>query len=85
MQLHEGLPERAHGLYDVVLANILATPLQVLAPLLCSHVRPGGGHLVLAGILSRQVDLLREAYAPWITLEVGDEEEGWVLMTGRRA
>jgi len=85
LQLHEGLPERAHGLYDVVLANILATPLQVLAPLLCSHVRPGGGHLVLAGILSRQVDLLREAYAPWITLEVGDEEEGWVLMTGRRA
>lgn len=85
VQLHEGLPERAQGLYDVVLANILATPLQVLAPLLCSHVRPGGGHLVLAGILSRQADLLREAYAPWIALEVGDEEEGWVLMTGQRA
>jgi len=45
-----------------VLANILATPLKVLAPLLCAHVR-SGGHLVLAGILARQADELKAAYA----------------------
>jgi ribosomal protein L11 methyltransferase len=64
------------------LANILATPLRVLAPLLCAHVAPGGS-LVLAGILERQADDLKAAYAPWIQLEVSDTQEGWILMTGR--
>jgi len=66
-----------------VLANILATPLRVLAPLLCNHVAPGG-HLVLAGILERQADELKEAYAPWVKLEVADTEDGWILMTAAR-
>jgi len=83
-QLNAGLPDRALGEYDLVLANILATPLKVLAPLLCSHVREGG-HLVLAGILARQADELREAYAPWVTLSVSDEEDGWILMTAVKA
>jgi ribosomal protein L11 methyltransferase len=84
VELSPGLPDRAQGEYDTVLANILATPLKVLAPLLCAHVRPGG-HLVLAGILARQAEELKEAYAPWIALEVADTEDGWILMTGRRA
>lgn len=79
-----GLPDAAQGEYDLVLANILATPLKVLAPLLCAHVR-AGGRLVLAGILSRQAQELKDAYAPWIALEVSDEQEGWILMTGRKA
>ena len=37
-----GTPELASGQYQTVLANILATPLKVLAPLLCSRVAPGG-------------------------------------------
>jgi ribosomal protein L11 methyltransferase len=36
---------------------------------------------VLAGILARQADELREAYAPWVPLSVSDEEDGWILMT----
>jgi ribosomal protein L11 methyltransferase len=79
-----GLPEIARGEYDLVLANILATPLKLLAPLLCAHVRPGG-HLVLAGILERQADELKQAYAPWCSLEVSDHEDGWILMTAPRA
>ena len=75
-----GLPDRAVGQYDVVLANILASPLKVLAPLLCSHVSPGG-HLVLAGILERQADELIEAYMPYCHLAVADREDGWILMT----
>ena len=80
VQLNAGLPEKAQGVYDTVVANILATPLKVLAPLLCAHVAPGGS-LVLAGILERQADELMQAYAPYIDLQVSDAQEGWILMT----
>lgn len=78
--LHAGLPDKAVGAYQTVLANILATPLKVLAPLLCAHVEKGG-HLVLAGILERQADELKAAYAPYCQLNVHDQEDGWILMT----
>ena len=81
--LNPGLPELAQGVYPLVIANILATPLKLLAPLLSAHVAPGG-HLILAGILSRQADELKAAYAPWLQLEVSDEEDGWILMTAER-
>lgn len=77
-------PDAAAGAYAVVLANILATPLKLLAPLLAGHVAPGG-HLVLAGILARQAAELQAAYAPWLALQVADDDDGWVLMTARRA
>jgi ribosomal protein L11 methyltransferase len=80
VQLSAGLPDKAQGMYQTVLANILATPLKVLAPLLCAHVAPSGA-LVLAGILERQADELKAAYSPWIHLEVADSEDGWILMT----
>ena len=83
VQLSAGLPDQAHGEYGTVLANILASPLKVLAPLLCAHVAQGG-HLVLAGILERQADELKEAYAPYVQLEVADSEDGWILMTAAR-
>lgn len=83
VEVNAGLPELARGTYPLVFANILATPLKLLAPLLSAHVAPGGS-LVLAGILERQVDELRAAYAPWLELSVGDGEEGWVLMTAVR-
>ncbi len=83
VQLHAGLPELAQGQYKTVLANILATPLKMLAPLLCGHVQEGG-HLVLAGILAQQADELKEAYAPYLKLEVADSQEGWILMTAVR-
>jgi ribosomal protein L11 methyltransferase len=81
--LNAGLPEAANGVYPLVLANILATPLKLLAPLLCGHLADGG-HLVLAGILERQAEELKDAYAPWVALEVGDAEDGWILMTAQR-
>ena len=84
VSVNAGLPELAQGQYPLVFANILATPLKLLAPLLCSHVA-AGGHLVLAGILERQTEELKAAYAPWLTLQVDDRDEGWVLMTGTMA
>ena len=82
--LNTGEPGLANGEYPLVIANILATPLKLLAPLLCAHVAPGG-HLILAGILAHQADELKAAYAPWLTLQVSAEEEGWILMTAQRA
>ncbi len=82
--LRAALPDGATGLYGTVLANILATPLKLLAPLLSGHVAPGGW-LVLAGILERQAADITAAYAPWITMAVADQEDGWILMTGRKA
>lgn len=82
--LRSGMPDIIADQYHVVLANILANPLQVLAPLLCNHVAPGG-HLVLAGILERQAELLKAAYAPWVQLEVRDSEDGWILMVAQKA
>ena len=82
--LSAGLPEQAQGEYGVVLANILATPLKLLAPLLAGHVARAGW-LVLAGILERQAQEISDAYAPWITLSVLDHDEGWILMGGQRA
>ena len=81
--LSAGRPDAAQGAYPLVLANILATPLKLLAPLLAGHVA-AGGHLVLAGILERQADELKAAYAPWLSLEVSDQEDGWILMTATR-
>jgi ribosomal protein L11 methyltransferase len=81
--LAAGLPDTAQGHYPLVLANILATPLKLLAPLLCAHLADDAD-LVLAGILERQADELKQAYAPWLTLQVSDAEDGWILMTGHR-
>ena len=80
VKLMAGLPDMVQGKFNVVLANILATPLKVLAPLLCSHVDLGG-KLVLAGILERQASELKDAYAPYCVLSVADQEDGWILMT----
>jgi len=80
VHLKAGLPDAATGVYRTVLANILATPLKVLAPLLWSHVAPGGS-LVLAGILGAQADELKAAYAPYCELTIADQQEGWILMT----
>jgi ribosomal protein L11 methyltransferase len=80
--LNAGLPDKVDGLYQTVLANILATPLKVLAPLLCARVATGGS-LVLAGILERQANELKAAYAPYAQLQVSDQEDGWILMTAQ--
>ena len=77
-----GTPEVACGRYTLVVANILATPLRLMAPLL-SSLLDDGGTLLLSGILARQADEIRAAYQPWLGLEVEATDDGWVLMTGQ--
>jgi len=73
-------PVRSH---DVVVANILARPLQALAPLLAERVSPGGW-LALAGLLEAQAESVAQAYAHWLRLDIHALDEGWALLAGRR-
>lgn len=68
---------------DVVLANILANPLVVLAPLLARLTR-AGGRIALSGILAPQAEEVRAAYRPWFELGAGEHDGEWVLLTGVR-
>ncbi|ARP75174.1 50S ribosomal protein L11 methyltransferase [Bordetella genomosp. 6] len=72
------------GEFQVVVANILSNPLKVLAPMLAGRVAPGG-HLVLSGVLERQADEVAAAYAPWLTMSVWRERDGWVCLHGVKA
>ena len=83
VEVHAGTPETARAPYQLVVANILAAPLKLLAPLL-SSLLDAGGRLVLSGVLERQADELRAAYAPWLDLAVAASEEGWILLVGAR-
>jgi len=78
------LPEedQADSQHDVVVANILANPLQVLAPALCQRIAPNG-HIVLSGILARQAEEVIATYQPWLKLHIWRECDGWVCLTGQ--
>lgn len=67
--------------FDVVVANILSSPLKLMAPMLSGRVAPGGA-LILSGVLSRQAEEVAAAYAPFIQLSVWAEHEGWVALSG---
>ncbi|MEY3264653.1 MAG: hypothetical protein RL717_2130 [Pseudomonadota bacterium] len=69
--------------YDVVVANILSSPLKLMAPMLTGRITAGGA-MVLSGVLARQADEVIAAYAPYLTLSVWAEHEGWVALSGRK-
>ncbi|WP_297326042.1 50S ribosomal protein L11 methyltransferase [Nitrosomonas sp.] len=66
---------------DVVVANILANPLILLAPILAQAVRQHS-HIVLSGILKEQAEEVRDVYQQWFDMCIADEQEAWVLLTG---
>jgi ribosomal protein L11 methyltransferase len=75
------------GRFDIVVANILSNPLKLLAPALLARVSPGGA-LALSGILQRQADEVRQAYAaadPAVGLKRWRAAEGWVCLAGMRS
>lgn len=69
--------------FDLVVANILANPLRMLAPLLASHTRPGG-RLVLAGLLVEQAPELMQIYSQWFDMQHCASREGWARLSGVR-
>jgi ribosomal protein L11 methyltransferase len=66
---------------DLVVANILANPLKLLAPILIGATRPGG-RLALAGLLTSQAREVAACYATAIGLEVVAEDSDWVCLAG---
>jgi ribosomal protein L11 methyltransferase len=69
--------------FAVVVANILANPLRVLAPALAARTHDGG-RIALSGILATQADAVAHHYAPWFDVAVRAADDGWVLLTGVR-
>ncbi|MBL0142082.1 MAG: 50S ribosomal protein L11 methyltransferase [Betaproteobacteria bacterium] len=68
---------------DLTVANILANPLRMLAPLLASHTRPGG-RIALSGILAAQSGEVLEAYAPFFDMATAGTQGDWVCLAGTR-
>jgi ribosomal protein L11 methyltransferase len=79
--LNATLPDAlAAAHYDLVVSNILAQPLIMLAPLLAAR----GLRVALSGILDEQAEEVMRAYRPWFEVRLAGAEEGWVLLEGVR-
>jgi ribosomal protein L11 methyltransferase len=68
---------------DIVVANILANPLLLLAPLLARKTR-SGGTIVLSGILEHQAAEVSKLYTEWYVMNAPEHADGWVLLSGTR-
>ena len=69
---------------DVIVANILAAPLAALAPEFARRAH-SGTRIALAGLISEQVDGLKQRYAEWFDLnELATREENWCRLSGTR-
>jgi len=68
---------------DIVLANILAGPLIVLAEEICALLKPGG-NLILSGILDFQIEEVTQAYSGRILFQAPVLRDEWVLLSGTK-
>ena len=79
-----GPPDRlSPGPFDIVIANILANPLELLAPLLAGRVR-ATGRVVLSGILDSQAEHVAATYARWFNIAPWASTDGWTALAGVR-
>jgi ribosomal protein L11 methyltransferase len=84
IELQPTLPEGLRGgVYEIVVSNILAQPLILLAPVLAARTARGGT-LVLAGIVESQAAEVGAAYAPWLDMRLDSVLDGWALLAGQR-
>lgn len=68
---------------DILLANILAEPLQELAPIFAKLVKPGG-KIVLSGLLADQTESVLVSYRQWFDMDAAAVKQEWVRLTGTR-
>ena len=73
----------ADASFDVVVANILASALVALAPVICAAAKPRAP-IALSGILAGQESEVIAAYEPWCTDLAVETREDWVLVRGIR-
>jgi ribosomal protein L11 methyltransferase len=83
-QIAFGLPEELPlRCFDIVIANILADPLELLAPLLASRTCSGGS-IILSGLLDAQATALVALYSRWFNIGLWAQEDGWAVLAGAR-
>lgn len=76
------LPENTPPLKaDIMVANILAGPLEQLAPTIAELTR-SGGKLALSGLLAEQAETISACYGRWFEMNTPEQEGDWVLLTG---
>jgi ribosomal protein L11 methyltransferase len=68
---------------DLLVANILASPLIKLAPTISAAIIPGGT-LILSGLLVAQIDAVLSAYLDEFDFETPRFEEDWVCLIGKK-
>lgn len=73
----------ASPVITLVVANILANPLIVLAPILM-HALPPGGRIGLSGILETQAEEVIQIYSERCRMQIAAREQEWVLLTGEK-
>ena len=80
-----GTADEIAGVFDLVVANILAGPLVQFAESITLTLR-GRGMLALSGVLCEQADDVMAAYEPWIEFDapVFKKQDGqvWSRLTG---
>lgn len=81
--LPERFPPSSFTPVDVLIANILAGPLEQLAPRFAGLTRPGG-RLALSGILPEQAAKVLTAYQPWFEMEEPVVRDQWARLSGTR-
>ncbi len=68
---------------DLVVANILANPLRILAPMFARLTNPGS-RLVLSGLLIGQIDRVSACYEPYFKMSTFGLREDWAAIEGIR-
>lgn len=68
---------------DIVLANILAEPLEQLAPRLADLVVPGGS-IVISGLLQSQAPRVASLYGAWFDMEPTAVQGDWARLGGTK-
>ena len=80
-------PAEINGVFDVVVANILAGPLVEIAESITLTLK-GRGMLALSGILCEQAEGVMAAYEPWIDFDEpvfrAQDGQNWSRLTGQR-
>ncbi len=68
---------------DITVANILAGPLEQLAPVIAGLTR-SGGKLALSGLLKEQAEQVSATYQTWFAMNPPEYEGDWAMLTGIR-
>lgn len=68
---------------DLMLANILAGPLQMLAPTLAKLTKPTA-NIILSGILESQAQDVSQTYQAYFDMQPLQQKQEWIRLEGQR-